>query len=160
MPFLEPEAHFRASLMDRLRDDRPQESLEAVPLRALTREALKQSILQNLEWILNSRAPDPRRWKAAACLTVIDYGMPDFGATSPENLEHRTELERIMTRCLTHFEPRLRKVQVRVEKTMPTEKSLRVRITAVPAADPASDPLSFETIYQDTTGVWEFHESE
>ncbi len=160
MPHFPSGGSFRASLLDRLTDKQPQAGAEAVPWRTQNREALKTSVLQNLEWVLNCRAANPKRWFSTADLTVIDYGIPDFGATSPENLEHRTELARIITRCLEHFEPRLREVRVQTADSMPDESSLRVRISGILTSDPASAPFSFETIYQDKTGVWKLHEHE
>ena len=149
----------RATIIERLIDYDPKTPSEACPLRTLNKGKLKYSILKNLEWILNSRSSIPAHLYDERELTVIEYGMPDFGSYSPENAEDRALLEKRIERCISVFEPRLQEVRVRVDPKMEDEKSLRIYIEAKLFIETVREPISFKTIFQDNIGTWEIYEN-
>lgn len=149
----------RASLIDRLVDLHPKSPGEARPLRSLSREMLRQSVRRDLEWLLNTRTPIPAKLFDKRELTVIDYGIPDFGGYSPENPDDQALMVRRIQRSLAAFEPRLREVRVTIDHEMADEKTLNVKIQARLVSDSVSEPVSFQTVFQRQTGIWEVHES-
>jgi len=128
-------------------------------LRTLTREELKESVRRDLEWLLNTRTSFPGFLLDDKDLTVIDYGIPDFGSYSPANPDHQKLLAKRITRSISVFEPRLRKVRVTVESEMADEKTLRINIDAVLVVESFREPVSFHTVLQSQTGTLEIYES-
>ena len=154
-----PTSKARASLIDRLVDLRPRSQWEAQPLRTLSREELKESVRRDLEWLLNTRTSFPGYLIDKKDLTVIDYGIPDFGFYSPANPDHRELLTKRITRSISAFEPRLQKVRVTADSEMPDEKTLRITIDAVLGVESFREPVSFQTVLQSQAGTLEVHES-
>jgi type VI secretion system protein ImpF len=156
-----PNAAFmaRASLIDRLIDRNPRSQWEAPPFRTLSREELKESVRRDLEWLLNTRTSLPGSLLDDKDLTVIDYGIPDFGFYSPANPDHQKLLAQRIRRSISVFEPRLQKVQVTVEPEMPDEKTLVIHIDAVLVVELFREPVSFQTVLQGQTGRLEIHET-
>ncbi|MFH1350718.1 MAG: type VI secretion system baseplate subunit TssE [Pseudomonadota bacterium] len=148
----------RASLIDRLVDLDPRSEGEARPLRTLTREELRESLRRDLNWLLNTRTSLPGHLVDDRELTVIEYGIPDFGSYSPQNPDHQALLAKRITRSLSAFEPRLKNVRLIVEPEMPDENALRIRIDAEMVVDQVREPVSFETVFQTKNGTWEVHE--
>lgn len=151
----------RASLIDRLVDLNPRSEGEARPLRTLSRKGLRDSIRRDLEWLLNSRTSLPAHLlDKQEELTIIDYGIPDFGSYSPANTDDQELLANRINRSISAFEPRLQDISVTVDHGMADEKTLRVTINAVLIFESVREPVSFQTILQRQTGIWEVHESE
>ena len=150
----------RASLIDRLVDHAPRVTREIRPLRTLNREALRASIRRDLGWLFNTRTPLPTDDFDERELTVLEYGIPDFGGVSPENERHLNKMAQRISRAITAYEPRLQDVQVEMVLEMETERRLQMIISAVLAVDEFREPVSFLTIYQKDTGEMEIHDHE
>jgi type VI secretion system protein ImpF len=149
----------RASLIDRLVDDQPAVRRESRPLRTLTRKQLKAVVMRDLGWLLNTRTSGkPSRFDSEE-LTVIDYGMPDFGAYFTANPEDRERLIQRMIRAISAFEPRLQKVRIAVEPIKINEKKLKILIEAVIVVHTVRAPVSFLTVFHDKTGTMEIYEN-
>ena len=144
----------RASLIDRLTDLQPQFGREPRPLRAVNRKQFKKSIRRDLSWLFNTRTPTPATLYDKKELTVIDYGIPDFGSYSPASKDDQSLLARRLTRAITSFEPRLKNVRIRVKPEMTNEKNLDVIIDAVMVVENVREPASFRTVFQKQTGEW------
>ena len=149
----------RASLIDRLVDLSPRRVQEARPLRCLSPGDFKESILRDLSWLLNTRTSLPPEEYESRELTVLDYGLPDFGARSPANPDDWPVMARWIKKALTAFEPRLTQVRVAVQQGPPRERTMSAVIEAVLVVEQAREPFSFLTIlHQD--GTWELMENE
>lgn len=142
----------RASLVDRLVDRDPRSSREARPLRILDRRALKESVRRDLGWVLNTRSPVAASQLEGQERTVVNYGLPDFSAMSPQNLDDHQRLAVNITRTIEAYEPRLRQPRVRVEEFRDNEKSLRIRIDALLAVGSITEPVSFTATMRTATG--------
>jgi type VI secretion system protein ImpF len=153
-----PRTTARASLIDRLVDLNPKSQWEEQPFRTLSREELRESVRRDLEWLLNTRTSFPGSPLDKKDLTVIYYGIPDFGSYSPANPDHQELLAKRITRSISAFEPRLKNVRVIVEPEMPNEKTLRIHIDAVLVVESLREPVSFQTVLQGQTGTLEIHE--
>lgn len=149
----------RASLLDRLVDEAPRTQREARPLRTQSRRQLMASVMRDLSWLLNSRTSHPPEEFDRRELTVIDYGIPDFGSYSPANPDDQRLLASRLARAIAFFEPRLKNVSVRVAPAMPNERSLQVAVDAELVVDEVREPVSFLTLLQKKAGTWEVHEN-
>jgi len=154
---VKPVFRARASLIDRLIDDRPTVQRESRPLRSLTRKQLKAAVRRDLSWLLNTRTSRPGARVDREPPTVIDYGMPDFGAYFTASPADRERMVKRLLRAIEAFEPRLEQVRVAVEPVAVSEKTLKMVIDAVIVVDTVRTPVSFLTVYQDKTGTMEIH---
>ncbi len=152
-----PPAHFRtrASLLDRLIDTTPGEKKEVRPLRIMDRADIRASVSRDLGWLLNTRTPLTAAEFDSRELTVIDFGIPDFGQGTPENLADQKQRASRTEKAIRAFEPRLRDVNVFFEEEMSSERSLHMTIEAVMVADDVREPVAFMTIYDSETGKME-----
>ncbi len=147
----------RASLLDRLIDLAPGETREVRPLRTMDRPDIRAAVARDLDWLLNTRTPLPAEAFDAAELTVIDFGVPDFGSGTPANIRDQ-ELRAARTeKAIRAFEPRLQNVKVFISPDMDSERSLIMVIEADMVADDVREPVAFKTIYDAETGKMEIH---
>jgi type VI secretion system protein ImpF len=118
MAELLPKERLQPSLLDRLSDDEPHKAVEPREQRVLSFQKLKQSVIRDLEWLLN-----------AGCLevttdlsdypevksSVLNYGVPDLTGTTVSNVDDTT-LAQMLRQRIIRFEPRLlpRSLKVRV----------------------------------------------
>jgi type VI secretion system protein ImpF len=144
----------RASLIDRLTDTSPSVSWEERPLRTLSGKSLRDSVARDLIWLLNTRTALSASVYHQKPLTVTDYGIPDFGRSSPANPDDREVLARTITKAISAFEPRLRNPRVFVKPEMRDEKTLSVTIEGVMTVGSVRMPVSFQTIFQKNAGTW------
>ncbi len=144
----------RASLIDRLTDLRPESKQEIQPLRTLNRRNLKASLRRDLSWLLNTRTPVPASVFDDKGLTVLDYGIPDFGSYTPANQEDQKLLAKRITKAISAFEPRLRHVKIDVHSRRPDEKTLHITINALMVVESVREPVSFQTVFQKQTNEW------
>jgi type VI secretion system lysozyme-like protein len=142
----------RASLVDRLIDRDPRSSQEARPLRILDRRAMKESVRRDLGWLLNTRSPIAPRQLEGQDRTVVNYGIPDFSALSPQNDDDHRRVALDITRTINAYEPRLTRVRVVVDEYRDDERSLRVRVDAILAVGDIEEPVSFGATVRSSTG--------
>lgn len=142
----------RASLIDRLVDTEPGVREEPRPFRTFDRRMLRESVRRDLGWLLNTRCPVPASILDQQERTVINYGLADYSAFSPQSGEDRRLLALNITRAIQAYEPRLRDVRVAVDQFAPDEKRVRVMIEAVLVGDPAAEPVSFAAVMNSRTG--------
>ncbi len=160
MSWSQEKVELRASLIDRLIDEDPSVCREIRPLRTLSPKKQKASIARDLMWLLNTRTPIPASLYRQKELTVIDYGIPDFGKSSPANPDDRDILAQSMSKAISVYEPRLRNVRVFVKPETRDEKTLVVVIEAIMAVDEVREPISFQTIYQKDSGAWDIYDND
>lgn len=138
------------SVLDRLLDDRPEESREAPASRQTSLRLLKQSVRRDLEWLLNTRLdpshvaePGSELSKSVAC-----YGLPDFTSWNVRGGADQETLRRSVEEAVARFEPRLEGVQVTLETVSEVDRTLRFRIEARLRIEPAPEPVTFDSILQ------------
>jgi len=106
------------SLLDRLTDNDPRNSKESRDDRVLSVERLKQSVLRDLEWLLNTE-----NLSSAVDLTpcpqvpssVLNFGRPALSG-KPGSAIDLNELQRQIRQAIIDFEPRIvaRTLSIRV----------------------------------------------
>jgi len=141
-------ARVKLSVLDRLLDDAPEMERDR-PLsatEALT--VLRRAVRRDLEALLNGRRrllSIPPHFSDLAN-SNFGFGLPDFTAGAMQEDEGRELLRREIERSIAQFEPRLVQIAVTLmPSTDETSTTLRFRINALLQADPAPEPISFET---------------
>ncbi len=146
------------SVLDRLIDEDPQVSQE--PRRShnqLLRE-LKQAVRRDLENLLNTRVRGVSYSTDLAELkhSLASYGIPDLTGLSLGSPKDREEFRRTIQAVILQFEPRLKKLSVRlIDQTETMERTIRFHIEAVLQAEPAPEPIAFDSTVRLTTGSFE-----
>lgn len=135
----------RVPLFDRLIDEEPERTREAVPLRALGAEGLRESIRRELARVLETRCPWPGDLALSRQRTALEYGLPDLdqggrGLVS----ERRARLARLVTDTITCFEPRLDRVEVTVLDTGEARSRAVVSLSAVLLTPSGPEPISLD----------------
>jgi type VI secretion system protein ImpF len=131
-------------LFDRLIDLAPHEGSNPADALRLRGDDLRIMVARAIAQLLDTRRNVPLEDAAEAVgLTVIDFGIPDFGTRSPADERARLLLAEAIRRALLAFEPRLQHPVV-VLVTRPGEPSrLEVQITATLDDGVCVEPVSF-----------------
>jgi type VI secretion system protein ImpF len=138
------------SVLDRLIDpDSHSGARTGYDLRQMT-----DAVRADLEELLNTRqsASEVPPECTETRHSIVGYGLPDLSAINAASAQQCDEVGRLIEALVTHFEPRLRRVRVRMVKG-PDEASrtIRFHIDAALNVDPAPE-VGFETILELTTG--------
>lgn len=145
------------SVLDRLLDDDPKHSAEIPLTRAQSLRKLKEGLRRDLEWLLNTRrtidpVPDSARETARS---VYHYGFADISSRSVLSSQDHNDLVREMESVIALFEPRLKRVKVRMEPLADNSQSLRFVIDGLLNVDPAPEPVRFDTVLELGKGGYE-----
>ncbi len=103
------------------------------------KEMLTQSIIAHLKRVLNSRE--------GCCQTLADYGMPDIESRSGSRNDLQRDLELALRDTIQKYEPRLRRIVVRLEESDELKLVPKFTVSAelAPRDDYAKD-ISFTTM--------------
>jgi type VI secretion system protein ImpF len=147
-------ARVKLSVLDRLLDDAPEMERDR-PLSATDAlTVLRRAVRRDLEALLNARRrffSIPRVFSELAS-SSFSFGLPDYTAGSMNEEASREVLRREIERCIKLFEPRLVHVAVTlVPRKDELDATLQLRIEALLHADPAPEPISFDTIVNAAT---------
>ena len=148
------EIRISPSVLDRLLDDRPEETREAPANRQTSLRLLKLAVKRDLEWLLNTRS-NPEGVLAGlteVARSLAVYGLPDFTTATVKSSEDQNRLREAVELAVRTFEPRLEGVEVSVDTTSEAERSVRFRIDARLKVDPAPEPVTFDTTLQLMSG--------
>ena len=122
MAELFPKERLQPSLLDRLADDEPYKKSESREQRVLSFQRLKQSVIRDLQWLLNAGCLETVQDLSGypqVKQSVLNFGIPDLTGTTASSVDSTT-LERMLRKRILDFEPRIlsRSLKIRV-----TEKS-------------------------------------
>lgn len=110
------DVRLKPALFDRLCDDAPGERLEAARKRYTTAQELRESVVRDLGWLLNSvrlsAVQDLADYPLAA-RSVLNFGLPDLSGRTLSSIDI-PELEAEMRQAILDFEPRLLPDSLRV----------------------------------------------
>ena len=85
-------------------------------------------------------------------MSPVGYGISDFAAGAFNDPHRRDQLRLEIEETIRRFEPRLAHVRVEpVERGNSLEATLRLRIEAMLRAEPAPEPIAFDTLVDATT---------
>ncbi len=109
MPEPKPRDRLQPSLLDRLTDDGRGQSSESRDRRVLTERQLRDCVVRDLAWLLNTRCPSSylgvENYPAVAD-SVLNFGFPSLAGTALAGAR-REDLEERMSRAIRRFEPRI-----------------------------------------------------
>jgi type VI secretion system protein ImpF len=119
---------------------------------------LKQSVRRDLENLLNTRircvpwAPAMKHLKRS----LVNYGIPDLTGSSPVSPQDREEFRRTIEAVVKQNETRLKKLRVRLtDSPHSIDRAIHFHIDAVLQAEPAPEPISFDSTLRLATGSFE-----
>lgn len=143
------------SVLDRLIDEHPGER-DAPQTETQVFRELKRSLRRDLENLLNTRRRATSWPEDLEELerSLVNYGIPDVTGGGLTMGFSRDEFLRTVETVVEQFEPRLTHVVVTpMQNVEPLDRTLRFRIDAELRADPAPEPIVFDSALQPTTGT-------
>jgi type VI secretion system protein ImpF len=158
MPPIRSDQPLIPSVLDRLLDDDPSVSREVPKSRTQVLRELKQSVRRDLENLLNTRCrcnPLPPHLGELG-VSLAGYGIPDVTGADLGSVRKREEFRRQIERTIRSFEPRFKTVSVAILETgNPLDRTLRFRIEGLLRAEPAPEPVAFDSSVEPATGTVE-----
>lgn len=149
----------RPSIIDRLIDNEPDVSTEPAWSWTQDLRELKQSVVRDLEALLNTRqmrsdlirdAPD-----VEIAQSVLTYGLPDHTSSLAASSDAREGLRWSVEEAIRRFEPRLMDVRVQLHAAEGSfDRTLRLTVEAWLDLDPEPVPVVFDTVVESSTGVY------
>jgi len=142
-----------ASVLDRL-----SAGLQSTGRLEISVRELKQMILRDIEWLLNSRRfiDEGRLQKLdESRRSILAYGMPDLSTYSRNNPSDIKDVCECIKDILKSYEPRLiqRTVDVdHIKSENVDDFTLHFRIQGTVHVDPIIEPISFDTFMELNTG--------
>lgn len=149
------ESTITISVLDRLIDNEPDNSIENPLSRSQSLRLLKSAVRRDLEWLLNSRriCDPPDEGLKELNRSAYVYGLPDLSLLTMAVAADRNKLVRQILGTINMFEPRLSNVRlVVVETADAAKKDVRLRIEAMLRMDPVPEPISFDTVIELKSG--------
>ena len=147
-----------ASVLDRLIDREPENTKELPKSRNQVLREMKASVCRDLENLLNTR------WRCVSWppdldeldVSLVNYGIPDFTGANMSQASERDDLRRIIEQVIRKFEPRFKTVRVTLEDNSDKfDRTLRFRIDALLYAEPAPEPVVFDSQLEPTSASFE-----
>ncbi len=109
MPKLTPQERLQPALLDRLRDDNPRSQQEPPDARVVTVRQLHDSVVRDLEWLLNSHGIESTIDAKAypeTVRSVVNYGIADLSGRTVSGSDVST-IEQEIREAIVRFEPRI-----------------------------------------------------
>jgi type VI secretion system protein ImpF len=155
MPRITPDQPLLPSVLDRLLDDDPGVTRDPPRSRHQVLRDLKQSVRRDLEDLLNARrrcSPFPPEL-AELHHSLVSYGLPDVAGAQFGSAEGRDLFRDLLEAVIRRWEPRFKTVTVTLlDGADATDRAVRFRIDALLHADPAPEPVVFDSSVEPTTG--------
>jgi type VI secretion system protein ImpF len=146
----------QASILDRLIDFEPGISREPVQNRLANFRQLMALVKRDLENLLNTKnfaslmGPQYKELQNS----LFFYGLPDFTAQSTKASSVRDQLRQEVEKAIKRFEPRVTNVVVVAGSGTQAERSMGFKITGLLMADPAPEPVAFDTRFDINRGEY------
>jgi type VI secretion system protein ImpF len=140
----------QGSVLDRLLDDNPDQTRDPPKPRGQHLRELRDAVRRDVENLLNTRHRC-RSWPEGLReleRSLVNYGVPDFSGADFATDDRRDEFRASVQDVLRSFEPRFQTVRVElVSNADPLDRTLRFRIDALMYADPAPEPIIFDSVF-------------
>jgi type VI secretion system protein ImpF len=146
------------SVLDRLLDDDPENSRDPPASRYQVLREMKMAVRRDLENLLNTRIRClnvPENLKELK-RSLINYGIPDIAGARLGSAQQREEFCRLLQNIIRQYEPRFLSVTVTPSPaTDPQDRTFRFRIDAMLVAEPAPEPIIFDSELRPASGSFE-----
>ncbi len=117
MPRVPPQDRLQPSLLDRLTDDNPTQKREALEHRVLSIRELRECVLRDLAWLLNTgnlEAIEDLDAYPLVAESTLNYGIPHLAGTMTSSV-NAVDMERKLREAVWRFEPRLLRDSVKIK---------------------------------------------
>ncbi len=141
----ELQENIQVSLLDRLIDDEPDVSTEALNSRGVNMRQVEKSLLRDLENLLNTRRNilEPPEAYGELTRSLYTYGLRDYTAENPNNPMVLQNLRREIAQSVALFEPRLKNVVVQIDSSR-ERRVLSFRIAGTMVVESFAEPVTFD----------------
>lgn len=147
-------ARVQLSPLDRLLDDEPDRPRDRPLSAGEALSLLRRAVRRDLEALLNAK----RRWRSLPPglgelrHSIAGYGLPDYTSGSMADPASREAFRAEVERTIRLFEPRFAQLSVTlVRAENPLDPTLHMRIDGLLHAEPAPEPISFNTVVDATS---------
>lgn len=143
MAELTTKERLQPSLLDRLTDLAPGHQQEAREQRVLSFRQLKQSVLRDLSWLLNTPAMDSVESLVdfpEAERSVINYGIPALSGSNLSSLSAQ-KLQQQIKQAIINFEPRIMANTLRLELLVDNQQMSHIAVCFKIEGDLWAQPL-------------------
>jgi len=150
MAELTPRERLQPSLLDRLTDNEPEKKRESRQQRVLSVGKLRQAVLRDLGWLLNSDNLGDEQLDDYPLVahSVLNYGMPDLAGHTASSADVNA-LERMLKEVILQFEPRILgstlKVRAVLDKDQMSHNALAFEIEGELWARPLPERMYLRT---------------
>ncbi len=127
MAELTPMERLQPSLLDRLTDDEPDKRQEAREQRVMSMRRLRQSVLRDLAWLLNSgnlESVEDLDDCPMVAHSVVNYGLPDLAGQAASGMD-LPAVERALRQAIWDFEPRILRNTVKIRSVVAKDEMNR-----------------------------------
>ena len=144
----------RLSLLDRLLDNEPDNSLEAPLDDNQKLRIIQSSVRRDLEDLLNTRyrcvawPPELKELDDS----LINYGIPDFTASGLNAAQDSDILIKAIRLSISLFEPRLTDVRIHRVNEEFVDRTFRFRIEAILLVEEKKHRVQFDSSLESATG--------
>ena len=146
MANLPPQERLQPALLDRLRDDHPEERKESIEERVFSVRRLRDSVIRDLEWLLNSEnltsAVDLEAYPEVA-QSVVNYGIAGFSGRMISRGDVPA-IEQTVREAIANFEPRIQPRSLKVRVSTDSEATNRNLLTIEIQGDLWAKPVPLE----------------
>lgn len=158
MTDLTPQERLQPSLLDRLTDADPTNKTEPRERRVLSMQRLKEGVLRDLRWLLNTghlETVENLEAYPRARNSVLNYGLPDLSGANVVGMD-AAQVERLVREAIVKFEPRINpkslKVTVKVDRALMSQNALTFQIEGELWAQPTPMALFLKTVLDMESG--------
>ena len=158
MAKIRPDQPLVPSVLDRLLDDEPDVSREPARSRHQLVRELRRAVRRDLENLLNTRCrvggfpSDLRELRKS----LVHFGLPDFRSMNVSSESGRDQLRALIEHIIRTYEPRFKTVRVvLLENVERLDRTLRFRVDGLLHAEPAPEPVVFDSAFEPSTGAIE-----
>jgi type VI secretion system protein ImpF len=137
------------SLLDRLADETAEAERKNPGWGESDLWRLKNSVAEDLQNLLNTRQEEIERLPDEfneLTHSLLFYGLPDFTTYNLLNPADLDRLRRSIESAIKFFEPRLQRVQVKMETPDANDRTVHFRIDGLLRIEPAPEPIIFDTV--------------
>jgi type VI secretion system protein ImpF len=148
---MNPKDRLQPVLLDRLTDHDPQSKVEADDSRAMNKAQIREAVLRDLGWLLNSVQPLGKTAQAYPQVldSVLNFGLPAMSGQLASRIDVSL-LERTIKSAILRFEPRVMEDSLQVtaiesESVLDTHNVIEFEIRGFMWAQPVPLELLLRT---------------
>jgi type VI secretion system protein ImpF len=119
----------------------------------LDSHGLKKSLAREIAQLFNTKSGLTMAQYQSSDLTVLDYGLPDFSALSPDSERDTRLMVEVMTKCLEKFEPRLSMVLVTIKPDEDSKSAAHATVMAAVKIGRQALRVDFDLAFTPSEGM-------